>query len=147
MLTNAPHPRGCSQHAFTAPKQSPSPVQAAAGPDGGATRKKPSAAGTRGNDGLVTAGVEWQAATAQPVQPPRWDDITSPLSRAGRAFLNSRGIHDPVIAANDVRTATRSFRVESGWKTLECVAFPYKRDGDVVNVKYRSIEGVQHAAS
>lgn len=72
---------------------------------------------------------------------PRWDDITSPLSSAGRTFLRSRGISDAVIAANDIRTATRSFRVDSGWQSLECVAFPYKREGDVVNVKYRSLQG------
>ena len=107
-------------------------------------RAERSGQGRHSSQDLVTA-ADWQAATAQPLQAPRWDDITEPLSRAGRAFLHARGIHAAVIAANDLRTASRSFRVGAGWQTLECVAFPYKRDGDVVNVKYRSIQGVRCA--
>lgn len=94
------------------------------------------------HDGLITAGSAWNVVAAQPQRAPQWEESTTPLSKAGRAFLNGRGISDKVIAANDIRTANRSFRVESGWETFECVAFPYKREGDVVNVKYRSLQGM-----
>jgi hypothetical protein len=72
---------------------------------------------------------------------PKWDQVTSDLTAAGRAFLDARGIRSEVIEQNDIRSAWRSFRVGGAWQTFECLAFPYKKDEEVVNVKYRSIEG------
>ena len=76
------------------------------------------------------------------VRTPDFDGTTSPLSAAGYQFLEARGVPREVIDHNEIRTAHRSFKVDGEYKTLECVAIPFKRDGDVVNVKYRSLEGV-----
>ena len=73
---------------------------------------------------------------------PKWEELTEPLSHAGHAFLAARGISREVIKANDVRTAFKNFTSGGKWHKVECLAFPYKREGDVVAVKYRSLEGV-----
>lgn len=73
---------------------------------------------------------------------PDWGKLTQPLSDRGYTFFKARGISKEVIQANDVRTAFKDFKVDGEWRKLECLAFPYKRDGDVVAVKYRSLEGV-----
>jgi hypothetical protein len=74
---------------------------------------------------------------------PDFDGTTQPLTAAGYAYLKKRGIAREVIDHNEVRSAWKSFKVEGDYKTLECLAFPFKRDSEVVNVKYRSLEGVR----
>lgn len=81
---------------------------------------------------------------------PDFDSLTSDLSEAGCRYLMSRGFSREVLDQNEIRTAHKSFKVDGKFETKECIAIPYKRDGDVVSVKYRSIEGafssLTHAA-
>ena len=72
---------------------------------------------------------------------PNFDTDTQPLSEAGSRYLESRGFKRPTIDQNEIRTARKSFKVGGEFVSHECIAIPYKRDGDVVSVKYRSIEG------
>lgn len=73
---------------------------------------------------------------------PNLDSNTVDLSPAGRELLTGRGISSEVIDANDIRTAFRAFPGKDGsWPTLEALVFPYVKDGEIVNAKYRSVEG------
>lgn len=87
----------------------------------------------------VLEGNVWASNTVYDV--PKWDQLTQKLSHAGHAFLAARGISKAVMTANDVRTAFKDFKVDGSWQKLECLAFPYKREGDVVAIKYRTLQG------
>lgn len=67
-------------------------------------------------------------------------DTTTPLHERARAWLHGRGITDAVIARNQIGY-TRVFMPQVG-KEVMALAFPYFRDGVVINVKYR--DGQKH---
>ena len=81
-----------------------------------------------------------------PNRRPDLDATTQSLTPAGRAFLLGRGLSDAVINANDIRSATRGFPEKNGWKNQDCIVFPFVKDDEVVNAKYRSLEGAIVAA-
>lgn len=56
-----------------------------------------------------------------------------------REWLHKRGISDDVIARNAVFGTRTYFPQVSG--DLDAIAFPYCRNGEIVNYKYRSLEG------
>lgn len=77
-----------------------------------------------------------------PYHRPDLDATTQPLSQLGRKFLNDRKISNAIIDANDVRSATAAFPEKGGkWVKRECIVFPYYKDDEIVNAKYRSLEG------
>jgi hypothetical protein len=73
---------------------------------------------------------------------PDFDRLTSDLSDAGYRFLEMRGFSKKVVDQNEIRSAFKSFKVGGEFVTKECIAIPYKREGDVVSIKYRAIEGL-----
>ena len=87
-----------------------------------------------------------QGPGARPAPPPRdrkpRDKPTKPdaskltdLTPDAYAWFARRGISEAVVNRNGVRMARTWFR-EVG-KEVPCLAFPYHRDGEVVNIKFR----------
>ena len=74
----------------------------------------------------VLDGDVWSSNPVYEV--PKWEKLTQELSEADHAFLAARGISREVIKANDVRTAFKDFKIDGAWHSMECLAFPYKRD-------------------
>jgi len=60
--------------------------------------------------------------------------LQNPLSDKARAWLRSRGLSDRVIDGAGLFSTKNDFH----GKTKSCVAYPYMRGGQAVNVKFRS---------
>ena len=86
--------------------------------------------------GSLKAGVERQPSTRITFRRP--EPVTVVPADAARDWLHSRGIPDAVIARN--RVAMVDAWIPQTESHERCVVFPYYRDGELVNHKYRCVK-------
>ena len=64
--------------------------------------------------------------------------IGNSLTPKAISYLNSRGISEQTAKSANLYSTSRYIQKVGG--EVSCIAFPYMRGGNVVNIKYRSIE-------
>lgn len=64
--------------------------------------------------------------------------MTNSLTPKAISYLESRGISELTAKSANLYSTNRYIQKVGG--EVPCIAFPYMRDGNVVNIKYRSIE-------
>src|SRR5262245_44398146 len=87
-------------------------------------------------EGRVSTGADDYGTLPKVFRKPDYQPAEQPLAEPrSLAWLHERGLTDPVIARN--RLDYRTIFMPQVGREVMAITYPYFRDGEIVNVKYR----------
>ena len=90
-----------------------------------------------------TQGPGRAERSQRPTRRPAFTPNSATLDKHAVAWFSRRGISQPTLARNGV-TVLNNVWFPQTRDERQAMAFPYRRDGEVINVKYRSIDDAKN---